>query len=139
MVQVIIWPLRLVTAWTLARTSAIDATMTGWLLLAGAAVAAAIGTERPGPRNLAMAVCLAMCLAGPALAYVGAMSGMRFDVLVNMSPLMEVRNLAYGAGAPVEPVRWGLIGLLYTAAACSWIALAVWTVVRRSSPEDRAD
>ena len=39
LVQVVLWPLRLVTNWTPLRTAAIDATLCGWLLLAGAVVA----------------------------------------------------------------------------------------------------
>ncbi|MCP3981514.1 MAG: hypothetical protein GY716_19625, partial [bacterium] len=75
MVQVIIWPLRLVTTWSLSRTAAIDATLAGWTLLAGAVVTAAITTDRRGPRNLAMIACMAMCLLGPALGVAGVMRG----------------------------------------------------------------
>jgi hypothetical protein len=129
MVQVILWPLRLVTTWSISRTGAIDATLVGWLLLAGATVAATIGSDRAGPRNLAMFACLAMCLLGPALAYVGVLSGWLSYSLINLSPLMAVRVLGDGGGAPVAAEQWRWITLLYVAAAAAWTSLLVWTYV----------
>ena len=58
LLQVVVWPLRLVTNWTPLRTAAIDATITGWHLLAGALVAAAVTTPRRGPRILVMIACV---------------------------------------------------------------------------------
>src|SRR5688572_24541171 len=48
LVQVVVWPLRLVTNWTPLRTAAIDATLAGWVMIAGAVVAAAISSGPPG-------------------------------------------------------------------------------------------
>ena len=68
LVQVVIWPLRLVTPWSPGRTAALDATLTVWAVLAGALVASAAGSPRAGPRNLAMLGCVGMCIIGPVLA-----------------------------------------------------------------------
>lgn len=129
MIQVIIWPLRLVTAWSLGRTAAIDATLTGWMLLAGAVVASAIGTNRPGPRSVAMLACVAMCLLGPAIAYLSALGGPFFEVLANLSPLMAAHMLGNGHGAPLLASELQLIGVLYVAVVGAWGSLVAWRVL----------
>ena len=55
LVQVVIWPVRLVTTWSTLRTAALDSTLAGWALLAGAIVASATATNRGGPRYIDMA------------------------------------------------------------------------------------
>jgi hypothetical protein len=131
LVQVVIWPLRLVTNWTPWRTAAIDATMIGWLLLAGAIVAAAVTTDRHGPRLLAMCACVAMCLAGPALALLGLMTGVHATELVGLSPLMTVRTLSEGIGTHPTRTQWIWIGLLGFADVAVWVALATAMALRR--------
>jgi hypothetical protein len=137
MLQVIIWPLRLVTTWSVARTTAVDATLVGWLVLAGAVVAAATGSDRKGPRNLAMAACLAMCVLGPALASLGVLGSTLSLTLVKLSPLMAVRTLGDGRGAPVTPEQWRWIALLFSAATSAWVALAAfsWNARRTAAQE----
>jgi hypothetical protein len=99
--QVVVWPLRLVTPWPVDRTAAIDATMTSWLLMIGAVVGGALATPRAGVRSLAMAVCLAMGLLGPALAWLGPLGGLDTSALAGLSPLTGVYGLASGGGAPI--------------------------------------
>jgi hypothetical protein len=137
MLQVIIWPLRLVTTWSVARTAAVDATLVGWLLLAGAVVAAAIGSARAGPRNLAMLACLCMCLLGPALASLGVIGSRLSLTLVKLSPIMAIRTLGDGRGAPVTSEQWQWISLLFVAAACTWVALAA-SAARGRRADERA-
>lgn len=125
LLQVVIWPLRLVTTWTTWRTAAIDATIVGWLLLAGAIVAAAVASDRRGPRILAMLACVAMCIAGPALAWLGLMTGVHASELIGLSPLMAVNTLSEGISTHPSSTQWMWIGLLWFADAVVWIALAV--------------
>lgn len=125
LLQVVIWPLRLVTTWTTWRTAALDATIGGWLLLAGAVVASAIATDLRGPRVLAMLACLAMCLAGPTLAWLGLMSGVHASELIGLSPLMAVRTLSEGISTHPAAAQWTWIGLLWFADLAVWIALAI--------------
>jgi hypothetical protein len=131
MVQVVLWPLRLVTTWPVMRTAAIDATITGWLLIFGAVIAAAIGTDRRGPRNLAMVVCIGLCLAGPALAWVGLWSGVRAFNLIELSPLMAVKTLGEGGGGRIRADQWQWIGLLCTGGGAVWLALLGWALFQR--------
>lgn len=123
LVQVVIWPLRLVTPWAPMRTAALAATLAGWTCLVGAFVAAAIGTHHPGPRLLAMSVCVGLCVFGPAAAWLGVMTGVDAMQLVALSPLMAVRTLTSGGGAPPTEDQWTWIRLLAAAAALTWTAL----------------
>lgn len=125
LVQVVIWPLRLVTTWTPWRTAAIDATIAAWLVLAGAIVAAAVSTDRAGPRTLAMLACLAMCLLGPASAWIGLTTGVRAMELIGLSPLMAVHTLSEGIGTHPASEQWRWIALLALAATLAWIALVL--------------
>jgi hypothetical protein len=125
LVQVVVWPLRLVTTWTPWRTAAIDATMAGWLLLAGAIVASGVATDRRGPRTLCMLACIALCLLGPALAWLGVMTGVQASELVGLSPLMAVRTLSEGISTHPSPTQWTWIGLLGFADMAVWIALVI--------------
>ena len=137
LLQVVVWPLRLVTNWTPPRTAAIDATITGWLLVAGALVAAAVTTERRGPRVLVMVACVAMCLAGPFAAWLGVMSGIDATPLVNLSPLMAVRSLGDGGSIHPTDLHWRWIALLGFAAIAAWVALLIVQIGR--SPETPAE
>lgn len=127
MVQVVVWPLRLVTRWTVDRTAAIDAVIIGWLLLAGAVVAAAIGTRRAGPRVLAMLVLMGLSLGGPLLWLleppewmVGPRTG---HALARMSPFMFTHHLGDGGGAPLTIRDWRWVGLLHAAMMIAWTSL----------------
>jgi hypothetical protein len=133
LVQVVVWPLRLVTNWTPLRTAAINATIAGWLLLAGALVAASVATDRRGPRVLAMTACVAMCLAGPVAAWLGVMSGVDAMPLVNFSPLFAIRTLGDGGSLHPTESQWQWIAVLGCAAVGAWAALLI--VQGRRTPE----
>jgi hypothetical protein len=128
LVQVVIWPLRLVTPWSPARTAALDATLAAWALLAGAFVAAATGSPRTGPRNLAMLGCAGMCIIGPVLALACAGTptldslGQR---LAGTGPLLEIHTLSSGGGSPPTGGQWAWIGLVGLAATACWIGLGL--------------
>lgn len=142
LVQVVVWPLRLVTNWTPLRTAAIDATLAGWLLLAGAVVASAILSDRRGPRVVAMIACASMCLLGPTLAWFGVMTGVNAMQLVDLSPLLAVRTLGEAGGAQPTFTQWRWILLLGVAAAAVWGALGLTIALasrRDHSLEPRPD
>jgi len=130
LLQVVLWPMRLFTAWSIERTAAIDATLLSWFALIGAIVAAARLSSRAGPRNLAMLACLGVCLLGPALASLGVLSGVRAVQLVNLSPLLTPITLSGGGSAPPSDVHWHWIMLLATAGTACWLILFVMVGVR---------
>ncbi|MCZ6445745.1 MAG: hypothetical protein ACE10B_00250 [Phycisphaerales bacterium] len=139
LVQVVVWPLRLVTPWPPARTFALDATLAGWAALAGAMVASAVGSTRAGPRNLAMLACVSMCLAGPAAAWVGVLVspvGDPAQKLLTIGPLMEIHALTEGGSAPVTPQRWRWLVVLTLANLAAWTALSIAKLLdgSRTSP-----
>jgi hypothetical protein len=137
LVQVVVWPLRLVTNWTPWRTAAIDATMAGWVMIAGAIVAAGIMSNRSGPRILAMLACVSLCLLGPALAWLGVMTGVDAMQLVRLSPFMAMRTLAEASGSQPALDQWRWIALLAIAATAVWIALVstAWASHHRQNTE----
>ena len=140
LIQVVIWPLRLVTPWTLGRTAALDATLVGWTVLGGAVVASAISSRRAGVRNLAIAACLAMCLAGPVVVLVAALVGRSAVQLMNIGPLTGVYHLAQGDRAPITAGQWIVIGMPALAAGLAWTALgAFYAAQRRPTTEPSAN
>ena len=124
LVQVVIWPVRLVTNWPTLRTAALDATLAGWALLAGAIVASATATNRAGPRHLAMAACVGMCALAPAVTWLGVESGFDAIDLTWLSPLTAIYALGGEGGAPLRGEQWGQIAWLTLAAAASWATLS---------------
>lgn len=139
LVQVVVWPLRLVTPWSPARTAALDATLVAWTVLAGAIVASAVGTQRAGPRNIAIFACLCMCLAGPSLAILGLhmrpLDGFSHRLL-QIGPLLEVHALSGGGRTAPHAAQWMWIGIVAAAAAASWSVLGVMATLR-SKDADR--
>ncbi len=133
LVQVVIWPLRLVTPWSPARTAALDATLVAWTVLAGALVASASGTQRAGPRNIAIVACVCMCLAGPVLAIVGLqfepIAGVTHRLL-QLGPLLEVYEISRGGRTAPDPGQWRWITIVALAAAAGWTVLALTTAMR---------
>ncbi len=133
LVQVVIWPLRLVTPWSPARTAALDATLVSWTVLAGALVASATGSHRTGPRNIAIIACVAMCLVGPVLALIGirgsAMTGLTPELL-QAGPLLEVYTLSHGGRTAPGGAQWMWISMVALAGAAAWAGLITITMMR---------
>lgn len=132
LIQVVIWPLRLITPWTLDRTAALDATMAAWTMLAGAIIASAVGTNRFGVRNLAILACIAMCLLGPAITLLVATTAdtSAFSI-VEFGPIISVYKLAdEGAASRVTYQQWLMILIPTVAAILAWSALGVITYLR---------
>ncbi len=137
LVQVVIWPLRLVTPWSPARTAALDATLVAWTILAGALVASATGSERTGPRNIAIIACVTMCLVGPVLALIGvrgsAMSGLT-PRLLQVGPLLEIFTLSHGGRTAPTGGQWMWISMVALAGATAWTGLITITIMRGRTP-----
>ncbi|MHC4909326.1 MAG: hypothetical protein ACYTF9_06365 [Planctomycetota bacterium] len=136
LVQVVLWPLRLVTPWSIARTAAIDATVSSWLLIVGAIVAAAIGRRSSGVRQLAMLACVVLCLAGPL--FVPLLDDLDADagVRIIVSPLVAIYALGEGAGNAPSAEQWQRIAALGCAAVIAWTSLLVLLRVRPVTMHD---
>jgi hypothetical protein len=143
LVQIVLWPLRLVTPWPALRTAAIDATLASWTALVGAVIAASIGSRSPAPRALAMLACLAIALLGPALAWLRALGGVgssSIDTLqspmglLQLSPLFALHSLGEGGGSPPLPAEWSAILVVALAAAAAWTVLGLVRLLPQFSP-----
>ena len=93
-----------------------------------AIVASVAGSERRGPRNLAMFACVCLCLLGPALASIGINYGFNDLELIELSPLMAVHTLTDGGGSQPTAMQWQWIGLLGFAALAVWSMLISFTM-----------
>jgi hypothetical protein len=65
LLQVVLWPLRLVTAWSLSRTIALDAVLALTIVSTGALLSLASASSRPRTRTFAMMVLVAIALGPP--------------------------------------------------------------------------
>ncbi len=140
LLQVVIWPLRLVTPWSPARTAALDATLVAWTILAGAVVASATGSDRAGPRNLAIIACLTVCLAGPGLALIGVEVGTAAGVtprLLQVGPLLEVHTLSNGGRTAPGGDQWMWISMVGVAGTTAWAGLFAITLTRARPDVER--
>ncbi len=131
LVQVVLWPLRVVTTWSPERTAAIDLVLGCWLIIVGAIIAASIGTEKIGPRIVAMLTCLGLCLLGPAAVWVGIARKPGSLELVDLSPLLATHTLGGNASARPTATDWQWIWLLAFTAVMVWVALAIAQAIRR--------
>lgn len=129
MLQVVIWPLRVVTSWSVLRTASIDATLCGWVLIIGALITSALLSDRRGPRTFAMIAAVLLCLAGPAAAALAGVLG-EASMIVTGGPLMSIRELGDGSSPRVSVAHWQRIGLLFLAAVTSWSLLSLWALMR---------
>ncbi len=132
LVQIVLWPLRLVTTWSPSRTLVIDATIAGWAILAGAFVAAGSMASRSGPRILCMFACVGLVLLGPGLAWLAAIAGRDWMALAHVSPLLTISAITDPAAPPAAQL-WPSVALLAAADGLAWAGLGVCTGLRSRS------
>lgn len=125
LLQLAIWLPRVLTTWPVMRMTALDAMIGGWVALAGALVASAVGREAAGPRLFAMAGCLAIALGGPLMLFLLSVEN---GALLWRGPLLGVPALSEGGSAPPTAHQWREIGVIWIAAIAAWIAVAAWHV-----------
>lgn len=110
----LLWPLHLVTHWSLARAASIDLLLSGWVVAAGGAIAVGM---RPGARPARWAVAwLAAILAGAGLDVLAAGGALPLA----LGPFVSLLELATAAPDLTQPVDWEL-------AAWPWVpGLSLW-------------
>lgn len=119
MVQVVIWPLRLVTRWSLERTAALDALLLSWTVVVAVIVASAIGSASRGLRTMAMLGCVVLVAAGPLLGWMLELP----EAWNAVNIVGSLNDLAEGGGAPVASKAWIAITVPLTAAVLATIGL----------------
>ena len=115
-VQVVFWPLRLVTNWSVPQTAVIVIDITMWVILYGAIVWIGAGSSRPRLRTSAMALATLISLGGLLLA--------RNHALPWWSPVSSARFLSEGVMNDPRETGLGMILPLSMAAIGLWTLLA---------------
>lgn len=145
LVQVVLWPLRLVTPWPPGRAAAIDLCLAGWGLATAAVVAAGSG---PGPqaslglrRTVAMVLAVAIAAGVPLVALLGGGS-LPFTerpaepALAAWSPATALWSLTSAGFEPPSQADWRLAATGPVVAIAAWLGLAAVRPLRRPSAPD---
>jgi hypothetical protein len=138
LMQVVVWLPRLLTSWLVIRTAAVDALLAGWVVLVGAIVAAALGTNSYSTRTLAMLLCVVLCLLGPLMAWLGLHVALNRPELATLGPFMSVRELTAAGSTPPRPDQWRGIGIVWLMAGAMWAAVLVRAAVSGAKSRHRA-
>jgi hypothetical protein len=141
LLHIVLWPMRLVTPWSVERTLAIDVVLAGWTALVGAMVALGGGLDRPG-RTLAMSAVLLLALLGPAVATIAKPLGASADsgaLLSLLSPFTALRTLSGGGPAALTIGEWMAAASGPLLASLVWLGAGLFALGRRhrlSRPPD---
>ena len=123
LLQVVIWPMRLVTTWTIHRVILIDAAICSWLAITGALIALGTARSHGGLRSLIMIV-LMTWLLGPLL--VTALGGNpEFARLT--SPMAAAWHIASGGPAATTTEPWVALGCWWGVAVIAWLAVTLFS------------
>ena len=106
LVQIVLWPLRLMTSWTVERAALIDALFLGFILIGGAIIA--IATRRGGGVRIATVIGLLVWLIAPLF------------VEPSLSPLGLMWDASRGGGEVVSAQTWSSVGFLGVGGGVLW-------------------
>jgi hypothetical protein len=130
--QVVLWPLRLTTAWSPARLAMIDALMIAWSVVVAALVAAALASGAPRVRTRTMLACLGITGLGMPLEVACRSAGLPEPPAWALGPVLGPLRLTIpDASMRFDEALVGL-GIVLCLATLAW----VWTsrVVRPRAP-----
>lgn len=132
LLQVVVWPLRLVTNWTLPRAIALDLSLAASVAITAALLAASQGSRRPRLRTIAMGAAVALAILPPLVARVTGSDTEAFLPLAVSGPALLGR---LAAPVPLDPgpVEHALIEAAVAAAAAGWCVVAILAIRARSS------
>lgn len=131
--QIVVWPLRLVTTWTIPRTIAIDCALAASIASIAAVLACAHGSRSIRTRTLVLAATTGATLLPGALAVLGSASDRASELATNplvlaCSPPALLATVA--APDPVDPDETARNAAL----AAMAISVALWAFVGIFSP-----
>ena len=125
LVHVVLWPLRLATPWPPSRLALMDLLLFGWASVAGACVAAAIGSGDARARTLAMAACLLITTIGLPLRLATASLGLPDPPPWALGPVLGCLALGSPEGAADAHRQWPGATIVVCLAVLAW-GLAWW-------------
>ena len=114
LIQIVLWPLRLMTSWSVEQTALIDALLIGWVTLGGVFIAAA-APRGPAVRVAAMSVLLGWLIMPLPFAFTWSPLGMIWDTTATHQDVVEQGKWL------IVIWLWGLGGLL-------WATSDLWRV-----------
>ncbi len=132
MTNLVLWPLRLVTAWPAARMGCVLFHMGAWILTTGALLAWSRSLQRPASRTLAMAACVLLALGWLTLRGIapGAVPA-RFPAPMG-GPIEGMLALVDGGGAPPTREEWGAVACAAALAGGAWLLVGLHALVART-------
>lgn len=139
LVQVVVWPLRLVTNWTLARAISVDAAIAASILLTTAILAASQGSSSARTRVCAMLVSVTLVLLpGVGVALTDAGDGGRDEdgfwrsVLTAPSAPALIARCAQPSTIDPDPADRGVLFRAFSLASAAWaVAIGIHAVRSR--------
>ncbi len=140
LMQVVVWPLRLVTSWTLARAVAIDAAMAAAIMLSAALLASSQSSPSHRRRTWSMVIAVALVL-GPAMADMlwnfvwdtdGA-SGLVATALSSLSAPTLLARFALPSTIDPSPTDRALVFSAFFVATAVWVIAVVALLARRKT------
>jgi hypothetical protein len=127
LLQIVLWPLRLVTSWTVSRLILIDLSICAWLTTCSAIIAIGITISSPF-RTSAMLLLIAWIL-GPLLISTIGYPGLDFQA----SPIGSIWSLASHGGELPDDNAWIWMGIGWFIAALAWSLACLLTTPGRFS------
>lgn len=127
--QAVVWPLRLMSGWTLAQTAWLDGQVLAWSLLTGAVVAIGCGGRNAVSRGAAMLACVLLLLGEPLLLALLSVAGIQINGhhwALQLTPIQSVWQMS-GAATDWRAVDWGPnVVAVALAAVAAWIGAWLW-------------
>ena len=140
LMQVVVWPLRLVTSWTLARAVAIDAAMAAAIMLSAALLASSQSSPSHRRRTWSMVIAVALVL-GPAMADMlwnfvwdtNGASGLVATALSSLSAPTLLARFAQPSTIDPSPTDRALVFSAFFVATAVWVIAVVALLARRKT------
>lgn len=130
--QVVLWPLRLTTAWSPARLAMIDALMVAWSVVVAAIVAGAVGSGSASVRTRAMIACLVITALGLPLELACRSAGLAEPPAWALGPVLGPLSLTSPESSMrAEEAGVGL-GIVLSIATLAWVR--TWYTARPKPP-----
>lgn len=133
LVQVVIWPMRLTTAWTPTRLALIDALLFSWAALCAAPLAVALDSSDARARTFAMAACLLVCVLGLPVRLASAALGLPDAPAWLLGPVMGALELGAPEQSAVAERSWPGVAVVASLATLAWGLAWWWLRLRRSA------
>ena len=140
LMQVVVWPLRLVTSWTLARAVAVDAALAAAIMLSAALLASTQSSPLPRRRTWSMVIAVALVL-GPAMAdilwnlvwEVDGASGVVATALSSLSAPSLLARFAQPSTIDPSPTDRALVFSAFFVATAIWVIAFFALLARRKT------